>query len=96
MRERPRAEQRLQEHGERRLADEAETDACERDAELADREILVEAPLDVRHDACARVARVHERLDLGRPQLHQGELGEHEERVHEQEASDGVRSCSVE
>ena len=78
------AKERLQHAGERRLADEAETDAGKGDAQLADRKVLVKVLVDVIHEGHV-LALVLQDLDLRSAHAHSRELRDHEECVQQQQ-----------
>ncbi len=91
-------QQRLEEVRERRLADPAQRQARQRDAELGGRQVGVEVRDHVLRDLGAAVALAPD-LDLRRPHLDQRELGGDEEAVqeHEQERQrNGERGVDLE
>ena len=76
-----RGDQRPDQPGERRLADPAETQARERDSQLGRGEVGVEMARHVPRQPGAADPVGDVRLELGRPDADQGELGGHEEAV---------------
>ena len=92
-------QQRLEQAREGGLADPAQGQARQRDAELGGREVGVEVLDHVLREPRAAVALAELDLDLGRPHLDQRELGGHEEAVHEHEEdrqSNGDRGVELE
>ena len=69
----------------RRLGQEAQPDAGKGDADLADRQVFVQPALDFLHQPGPDVAGIRQSLDLGRPHLDHGKLGQHEKGVEQQE-----------
>ena len=78
-------QQRLEQPREGRLADPAQGQARQRDAELARRQVGVEVREHVLGEAGAAIAFADLDLDLGRPDLDQRELRRDEEAVDDHE-----------
>src|SRR5690606_17502603 len=76
-------EDRFEQVGKGRLADPAETQRGERDAELAGGEIGIHLAVDARKYFTAPSILLRNRLDAGLSQLDQAEFGRHEETVEE-------------
>lgn len=83
-------EQRAEQLGEGGLADPAEAERRERDAELARRQVRVEPAVHDREDAPAQAVLACERLDARAAQLDEAEFGRNEKAVqgHQQQRAD--------
>ena len=88
------AEERLEQMLEGRLGESAQTDARDRDAELAGGEVGVDVLDGVTRRRGARLALLLEVGDLAEPHARDGELGGHEERVerHEHEGREDAQT----
>ncbi|MCY1351417.1 hypothetical protein D9M69_376820 [compost metagenome] len=78
-------EQRLQQVGEGRLADPAEAQGGQGDAQLAGRQVGVQLVVHGAQDAAPPAVLVGDGFDAGGAQLDHGELGGHEEAVEQHE-----------
>ena len=89
-----RAERRVEQPGQRRLADPAERQARERDPELAGRDVTIEVPHPVVDVARARPPLGEELLHARPPQGHERELGRDEEAVQKDQEEDGEQAAA--
>ena len=79
------AEQRLEQAGEGRLADPAEAERGERDAELAGRQVGVELVVHLGQDAPAQALRLGDGAHARLAQRDDAEFGRHEKSVQHDE-----------
>ena len=84
-----RPEQGLDQMGDGRLADPAERDAGDGDAELRSRDGVVHVVDGMGREGGAAPALLHPQVDLGAPHGDQGKLGGDEEGVGEDEQGNG-------
>ena len=78
-------EERMQQRGERGLADPAEPERRQRDAELTGGQIGVELPVHLREQTAGQAVGARDRLDARRPQLDEPELRRDEKTIQRDE-----------